>query len=821
MSLPTPRSLSTALRTAFIGLLATAYSEASATEEATAFFETKIRPVLVEHCYECHSKESGKAKGGLRVDTREALRLGGDTGPTIVPGDPPGSLLLTAMRHEDPDLEMPPKKAKLADSVSDDFEYWIQEGAFDPREEGDKTGGNPNFDSRLDHWSYQPIIRPSLPVTGSDWPLHSIDHFVLNKLEKRGLTPSPAAEPAVFARRLYLDLVGLPPTPGQVESFSFERLDEIVDELLASPDFGVRWGRHWLDVIRFAESNGRESNIVYPHAWRFRDYVIESINNDVPYDRFLLEQIAGDLLPYENDADRARLLIATGFLALGPKGLNSQDKAQFAADLVDEQLDALSRGFLASSLACARCHDHKSDPVTIEDYYSLIGIFRSTETYYGTWVDSENNNPGELITLPDLPGQLKPGKSIPLKKLREMQNQLAKLDEEKRQGEEMAAKAKEEGIDLRENFNEMLREVLRIYWTRGGLVGRLATVDDAGNPLPLCMGTSEADSIENSPVYLRGELKHPTDPVPRGVPALFGMKPAPPTEEDLSGRLALGQWLARPDHPLTARVFANRVWSHLVGAGIVSTVDNFGHTGAEPTHPELLDWLAVSLRENGWSLKHLVREIVLSRTYRQRSAYRPEAFQKDPDNESLWRIEPRRLDAEVIRDSMLAVSGELDRSPRAASLAAELRSHSVSLVGFDQNIPRDLDGSMHRSVYLPVFRENLPDILELFDFAEPSLVVGERDETNVPLQSLYLMNSPFVRERSVALAGRLLEHSPNQEKRIRHAFQLCFHRLPDDSELEMALSFFATPPENDTNEKELTTRFCQALLCSAEFRIAD
>jgi len=793
------------------------------------FFESKIRPILVEHCYKCHSLEGDKAKGGLRVDTRDALRAGGDSGPGVVPGQPEKSLLLTAIRHDDPDFEMPPKKAKLPVSIAADFEKWIASGAFDPREDQPGAGNPDALDrkARLDHWSYRPIRPNEPPAAGSDWALTEIDRFVLARLEEENLVPSPDADPVSFLRRLHFDLVGLPPTPEQVDAFSWDRLEETVEELLASPGFGVRWGRHWLDVVRFAESNGREANIVYPHAWRYRDYVIEAVTDDLPYDRFLLEQVAGDLLTHENETERARLLIATGFLAIGPKGLNLQDHEQFAADVVDEQLDALSRGFLASSLACARCHDHKSDPVSMEDYYALIGIFKSSKTYYGTWIDSENNNGGELITLPDLPGQLNPGHPIPKKKVAQMKQELAELEEKERAGRAMAAKLKQDGqkaMAMRENFNEMLREALRVYWTKGRLVGKLATVDDEGNPLPLCMGVREAETPVDSPVYLRGDLKNPTDPVPRGVPALFGMDPAPPTRDDRSGRLALGHWLSHPDHPLTARVMANRAWSHLFGTGLVRTSDNFGRTGETPSHPELLDTLAKRFRENGWSLKQLVREIVLSRTYRQSSDHSPAAFRRDPENRLLWRMSPRRLDAEVIRDSMLSVSGQLDRSPRPASLAAELKSHSVSLIGFNKSVPADLDGSLHRSAYLPIFRENLPDVLELFDFAEPSLVVGSRDETNVPPQALFLMNSPFVRERSVALAERLVNGYPDRDSRIDAAFEFCFQRSPDPHERKLVTHYLEQSekaPDTSVPETEPWAGFCQALLSSAEFRFSE
>ncbi|MEM7014248.1 MAG: DUF1553 domain-containing protein, partial [Verrucomicrobiota bacterium] len=384
----------------------------------------------------------------------------------------------------------------------------------------------------------------------------------------------------------------------------------------------------------------------------------------------------------------------------------------------------------------------------------------------------------------------------------------------------MASKMTEEQKEefMRENFNEVLKEILRVYWTKGGIVGKLAAVDDEGHPLPLCMGAKEADEMVDSPVYIRGDLKNPSDDAKRGVPALFGMNSAP-ADDGESGRLALAHWLTDVDHPLTARVMANRVWSHLFGAGLVQTTDNFDPNGEAPSHPQLLDYLAVCFRENGWSVKQLVREIVLSRTYRQSSAYREDYFNQDPDNRLIWRANKRRLDAESIRDSMLMVSGQLDQSPRPASLAAELRSHSVSLIGFNKSIPSDLDGSNYRSVYLPVFRDNLPDVLSLFDFAEPSLVVGNRDETNVPPQALYLMNSDFIHNRADALAKRITQNEAEHDARVVRAFEICFNRPPDPEELVMISQYFENASSADDIAK--FSQFCQALLSSAEFRIAD
>lgn len=796
--------------------------------KAVAFFEARIRPVLAEHCFECHSVESGKAKGGLRLDDREAILRGGDTGPALVAGEPGESLLLAAIRHSDPDLEMPPRKDKLADRILADFETWIAAGAVDPRETISGKGGltGDDFESRKGHWSFRAPVAPKIPETKrKDWAVSDLDRFVLATLEENALEPSPDADPVTLLRRLAFDLTGLPPTPEQAAAFSMDKLEKTIDDLLASDGFGVRWGRHWLDVVRYAESNGKEANLTYPHAWRYRDYVIDAFNRDLPYDRFLTEQLAGDLLPATDDAERARLLIATGFLALGPKGLAEFNPVQFAADVADEQIDALSRGVLGISLACARCHDHKADPVRMDDYYALAGIFKSTDTRYGTWIDSENNRGGKLVRLPELPGQLIPNPSLSKEELADLKQKFADLAAREKAGHERVEKARVEGKDMQLDFNELLREALGILWTRGPIVGKLETVDDDGKALPLCMGALEAEVKIDSPLYERGETAHPSGTVPRAVPAIFGLASEGAVPAEASGRLELAKWITDPGHPLTARVMVNRVWSHLFGAGLVETVDDFGRTGAAPSHPELLDHLALRFQEEGWSVKTLVREIVLSRAYRQASTRRPEAFEKDPDNRLLWHFSKRRLDAEVIRDAMLSVSGELELSPRPGSLVAELDSQSAGMIGFNKKIPEDLDGSTYRSAYLPVMRDQLPDVLRLFDFAEPSLVTGKRDSTNVPPQSLYLMNSDFIRARAAALAKRISHEAETDEERIAAAYQRCFNRTPSEEEKRLVSEFLSEPvPEGAEAAKEMEKRWqdvCQALLASADFRMVD
>jgi uncharacterized protein DUF1553/uncharacterized protein DUF1549/cytochrome c len=781
-----------------------------------AFFESKIRPVLAEHCYKCHSTSAGKSESGLRLDTRETTRGGGDRGPAVVPGDPKASVLLTAISHDDPDLKMPPKKERLPESVIADFRAWIAMGAPDSRVDNGNIVIRPQVDIETGRrfWAFQKPTAHEPPATRNPtWARRELDHFILAKLEKADLAPAADAQPTTLLRRVHFDLVGLPPSPEGLEQFLKHAqtggldaaLETEVDALLASPRFGERWGRHWLDVARFAESSGKEANISFPDAWRYRDYVIDAVNADVPFDRFLTEQIAGDLLPSSSEAERARLLIATGFLAVGPKNLDEGNSQQFAADLIDEQIDAVTRAVMASSVACARCHNHKFDPYSMEDYYALAGIFASTKTYFGTHVSPANRVGGDPLVLPRGAGQPILHPSISTARVVELKAQLAALKEEK---------------------VTSLRDALRVFWTSGGIKGQLDKVDESGQALPLAVGVLDREKIRDAPLLERGDVNRKGKLVPRGFPRVIEMADAMPIPADHSGRLELAHWLTNPEHPLTARVMVNRVWRHLLGAGIVRTVDNFGLTGERPSHPELLDSLAVRFMAGGWSVKRLVREIVLSRTYRQASVYNENAFRMDPDNRVLWRASKRRLDAEAIRDAMLVVSGELDASRPAGSLVArQIGDRPISLIGLDSRLPADLDGSLRRSVYLPVLRDRLPDALDLFDFAEPSLVTGDRETTNVPVQALYLMNGPFVQARAKGLAGRLLREAASDEEKIRRAFLLLFGRPPDADEIKTAASFLERDDQpagnNETPVEQVLAAFCQGLLATAEFRNLD
>jgi len=804
------------------------------TSEQERFFESRIRPALVKHCYECHSTEAEEIEGGLLLDTGESSRAGGDTGPAVTPHDLRDSLLYTAITYEDRTLEMPPKY-KLDDEVIADFRRWIEMGAPDPRVRR-ATGAPREYTSTIDiekgreHWAYQPPVKPAPPsgVEADDWARRPLDAFVREKHESEGLTPAPDADARTLYRRLSFDLLGLPPATAEVESFVAAHRDDpdaavaaAVDDMLDSPQFGERWGRHWLDVARYAESAGKEVNAAFPHAWRYRDWVIDAFNEDVPFDRFVTEQLAGDLLEADSPEDRADQLVATGFLALGTKGLNERNNRQFRFDLVDEQIDTTTRAFLATTVACARCHDHKFDPIPMSDYYAMAGIFLSSETLYGTPVGIQNSHPAELVSLPAVAASGRAEKS-----LAEMIRLEFQLHELRERVEETLTEARE----LRQNgeTEKAARVRTRLLGLRNriGLAEQtLASYGDDGAPLPRAMGMRDRDEPFDSQILVRGEEDNPTrERAPRDFVQVLRTHDEEPIPADQSGRLQLARWITSPENPLTARVFVNRVWYWLFGEGLVTSLDNFGATGAEPSHPELLDYLAVRFVEMDWSVKDLVREITTSRTYRMSSEFRRDYFEKDPENRLLWRANPRRLDAESIRDASLAVSGRLDLERPMGSPVAEAGPGFIGRTVGENALEAE---STHRSVYLPIVRGMVPKALSRFDFADPSLLAGKREITTVPSQALYMMNSEFVLANARAMADDLFrQRELRGSALIREAFYRCYSRPPTEEERrrtdEYVERFLATARESgmETRKARLLalTTFCQSLIASAEFR---
>lgn len=801
------------------------------------FFEKNIRPVLVQHCYKCHSAESDKVKGGLTLDTRQATLLGGESGhPGVTPGNIAQSSIYEAMTWKNDDMQMPPKQ-KLPDDVIANFKKWIEMGAPDPREAkvANANGGKRviDMDQGRKHWSFQKPVKQTPPeVKTEGWARTDIDKFILAGIEKAGLHPVRDADRPTLIRRIAFDLTGLPPTPDEVKAFvadqSPDAVKRVIDMYLDSERYGERWARHWLDVARYAESSGKEVNVLYPHAWRYRDYVIESFKKDKPYDQFLKEQIAGDLLKFTDKRDQAEKIVATGFLAIGSKGHNQRDKRQFTMDLVDEQIDAVSQSMLGLTLACARCHDHKFDPVTQRDYYALAGIFLSSETLFGTYDQLQNTNTSALIELDRNAGQVSGLAKI-------SPAEVAQLKSRYETAQKAAAEAQREVFAMRQQDRDKAGAAtfLRIRGARDNAEAIKADLDlfyEDGTPRTLAMGVLDRKTPINSPILVRGDLKQPGDVVSRGLVEVLCAKGEPLniSPQSGSGRLDLAFWIASKDNPLTARVMANRVWLKLMGSGLVATPDNFGVMGQKPTHPELLDHLAVTFMENGWSVKKLIREIMLSRAYQMGSAYDAANYAVDPDNKQHWRMNQRRLDAEAIRDAMLAVGGVLNFYPVDGSPVARAGEGRQALF----TLQRDVTGKPYnyRSIYLPIVRDQIPEVLSVFDFPDASLVNGDRETTNVPSQSLFLMNNAQAQSAADAFAVRVAKYEGNSSERLSYAYQLAFGREPNAQEKQAISNFWLRfQPQvaksigggKEAKQKADFTAlsaFCQSLIASAEFR---
>jgi hypothetical protein len=757
--------------------------------EQIGFFEKNVRPVLVNRCYECHSAET-KPAGFLRVDDRNGLLKGGDSGPAVVPGDPEKSLIIQRITHKDPKRRMPKEGGLVTEAELANITTWIKDGAAWPREAIPSFIGRPrpSYEKvKANHWPLQPVKDVKAPtVRNAAWPAGQVDRFVLAKLEEKNLTPVGDANRITLIRRLAFDLTGLPPTPAEIDAFEKDRSPkayaDLVDRFLQSPRFGERWGRHWLDIARFGESSGPSRNMPYPHAWRYRDYVIDAVNRDVPFDRFVQEQIAGDLLPSATTAERDRLLIATGFLALGVKDVNQRFKERFQMDNVDEQVDTVSRSVLGLTVTCARCHDHKFDAIPTNDYYALAGIFTSTVNAVGL----RNKMGGAGLDYYDpkllvrLTGEIPPPPSDKLKQL-EAEVAVAKKKWDSIRGTP-------EGLALASDGKPKQRP-FRLEYER--VQGALLALTDPGARGYAVHGVRDAETVGDTEVRIRGEAERLGPVAPRGFLTAFSVPGAAPLNPKQSGRLELAQWLTHPRNPLTPRVAVNRVWQHLFGQGIVSTVDNFGVNGVTPSHAELLDYLAAQFVRDGWSTKKLVRTLVLSRAYRLGSDAPARYLELDPANRLVWRHSPRRLQAEELRDAMLASAGRLDLSVPEGSAAMHMKMIELRDDGPEAlAIHQAADQSKKRSVYLPLLRGLTPRALEAFDPVTQTLVTGQRDATTVPGQALFLLNSAFVRRQSLALAEHLLEEKGWADAgRIRKAYRSTLSRAPSEAEVARAEKF--------------------------------
>ena len=785
-----------------------ARAEAEPTTEQVQFFETSIRPLLVEKCHKCHGAE--KQWGMLRLDSREALLRGGDTGPAIVPGKPEESLLIRAINHADDSLKMPPKE-KLSDKQIADVTRWVKLGAPFPAAMASKS--KPIRDPN--HWAFQPPVDLAVPQTANTtWSRGSLDQFILAKLETAQLVPTAGADKRTLIRRVTFDLTGLPPTPEEIADFlANDRPDafaRLIDRLLASPVYGERWGRHWLDVARYADSNGLDENVAHGNAWRYRDYVVSSFNQDQPFDEFLVEQLAGDLLPAVDDAARQRLLIATGFLSLGPKVLAEVDETKMQMDIIDEQIDTVGRAILGLTLGCARCHDHKFDPIETADYYGLAGIFKSTRTMehfkkVAKWHENPIPSPADLALKTAFDAQVAQKKTA-------IQTLVEKADAAVKAslpaGEAPPAK-------LETKYPEETKAELK------RLRDELTQFEKSAPEMPTAMGVSEAAVVDEA-IHIRGNPLKLGEVVPRRVPHVLAGASEPKLNAAHSGRLELARWLVDPNHPLTSRVLVNRVWRWHFGKGLVRTPDNFGLLGEPPTHPELLDWLARRTMQRGWSLKALHRQIVESATYQLDSHPDRGLTERDPENRLFGRTDIRRLEAEAVRDALIAVGVGLDQTLGGSLLNVKNRAY------FFDHTSKDLTDytSARRSVYLPVVRNNVYDVFQLLDYPDAAVPNGDRPTTTIAPQALLMMNSDFVMKCSADLAATVLAETHSHDaQRIGSLYLRSYGREPTADEIASVQTFLrdveqAVSTSEGTREQHRRRAWdslCHTIVSSNEF----
>ncbi len=780
--------------------------------EKIQYFEKHVRPLLLQRCASCHGNE--KQEGKLRLDSPEFLLSGGESGDLYLSGQPDSSLLIAAVKRVDASLTMPPEPEKpLSPAEVETLAKWVRDGATLPISSGESVPVDPKrIEEGKNHWAFQTSVRSIVPSDTHDkWSANSIDRFVWTKLKSHGLTPRSEAEKSIWLRRVTLDMVGLPPTVAEIESFlqdnSQDAKSKVVERLLGSPHYGVRWGRHWLDIARYADSNGLDENIAHGNAWRYRDYVVDSWNSDKPYNQFVLEQIAGDLLadqsePAGPNAERRQreYLIATGFLALGPKVLAEVDKQKMEMDIIDEQLDTIGKSFLGLTLGCARCHDHKFDPISTEDYYGLAGILKSTKTMesYKTiakWHENSLANETELQRQKDHQQSVDSGKKE-IERVRSAA--IEELKKSLKLGEELPK-------DPEPKLPDAIREDLK------NKRDQLAKLEASAPELPSAMGVTEG-IVADIPVHIRGSHLALGRIVPRGVPAVFVSTQTPRMSKQMSGRESFARWLVEPNNPLTARVIVNRLWRWHFGLGLVASTDNFGLLGDKPSHPELLDWLAVELIENDWSIKHIQRLILLSQTYGQSSQFDSLSAEKDPRNQYLWRYSIRRMEAEVFRDSILAVGGVLDMAKGQSLLHVKNREFLFNHTSIDKT---KYDSHL-RSIFVPVIRNHLYDVFYLFDYSDAANVNGNRDSTTIAPQALFMLNSGLVHEAAGGLARGLLSGPlVNDGARVDELWRRLYAHPPVSEDREAALTFLKQNAAVD--ELQRWTWLCQSALASNDF----
>jgi hypothetical protein len=847
----------------------------SRADEGAAYFESQVLPLLEKRCFECHS-HAGKIKGGLALDSRSGWETGGDNGPALKPGGVESSLLIKAVRYIDAEFEMPPKAKLPAEEIAI-LEEWVKRGAPDPRQGSVVAKRTIDIEAGREFWAFQPVADPPPPVTAdAGWPLDPLDRFILAKQEENGIRPVADAEPHTWLRRVSLDLTGLPPTEEEISRFVADLSDEArradaharaVDHLLDSKAYGERWARHWLDLTGYADMIGTSNNVYAEHAWRYRDYLIDAFNADKPFDEFIREQIAGDLMPAESTEDRAENLTATGFLMVGDIEIVNPDKAKMVADHIDTQIIKIGQAFMGMTLGCVRCHDHKFDPVGLEDYYGIAGMLDSSPSSHkmpdmGVWSTLNST------VLPETPAQLAARHKLEaenrqrIASLKAEQKQLA--DEKEDIAKKLAAhgNAGAPAPTVAAATDNAEREIPAVEPAKTApdkdalakrrdeidaqlkkLGGDIQHAEFFQDKTPRAFAMSDGTKTADLPIYIRGNPYTPGSVVPRGAVRVASWEPFPAIPAGQSGRLQLADWLADTRNPLTARVTVNRIWQKLFGTGIVPSVDYFGARGDAPTHPELLDHLATRFMRGGWSQKAFLRSLVLSRTYRLSSrngdSKSPTAvasqrsLELDPGNQLYWRMNRQRLDAEALRDSLLAVSGELARDSGGPALVLENPANCGSLAlkgvnppNYNHRVPRP-GQEYERTLYLPVLRTGLTNEDKhraTFDFVDPAMIAGQRSQTIVPTQTLFLLNSDQIRKRAHVLADRLLAAEPNDLARLESLWLRVLNRPLSSAEREEAIAFLGNLEpliKSDKDRPALDSlkwrELCHSLLASNEF----
>ena len=843
------------MRSSFAALMWLTCLQVAAAEPAAdgeVFFRERVLPLLEKRCFECHS-HAGDIEGGLALDSRSGWEQGGDSGPALVAGKPDHSLVVKAVRYADPELQMPPD-GKLSAAEIAVLERWIAAGApapaADPAANQSQAKRAVDIAAGKNHWAFRPVVAAAPPaVRDASWPRDDVDRFLLARLEQEGLRPTADAGRHAWLRRVSFDLTGLPPTPAEIAAYMADASPSadatVVDRLLASRAFGERWARHWLDLTGYADQMGTSNNVFAEHAWRYRDYLIDAFNADKSYDRFIREQIAGDLLPDTDPAAKTANLVATGFLVLGDVEIVNVDKMKLDWDLADQQITKVGTAFLGMTLGCVRCHDHKFDPIGLEDYYGLAGVFLNTKSVhkipYGVWSkvsevelpETERQAAARLVAEQkhrERVADLKSQRDRLQARQKEIGDQLKSVPAGDGPGTKTADTKTAASNPLPSLRAELQKEQERITAEIGSLNGTITHAEFFAPRPPHAHGVREAEKHADAHVAIRGNPRAAGPVVPRGVLRVASWSHPPPMPADQSGRLQVAEWIADPLNPLTARVAVNRIWQKLFGAGIVRSVDYFGTRGDSPTHPELLDRLAADFVRDGWSQKRLIRRLVLSRAYRMGSGHDATAAARDPDNLLLWRMNRRRLDAEAIRDGILLVSGRLIDSSGGPSLPLEYQENTGGLTG-NVNPPAfalrkfRAEQEFERTVYLPIVRAKPQAgparLREVFDFTQPATFAGMRSQTVVPTQSLYLLNDSLLRARAADTARLAVAAAGDRDGRLEHLWLRVLNRPITRDEASTASAFLdrlapllagSKQPEQDA-----WVELCHGLLSTNEF----